>query len=105
MGGWDHGPATSVDDQSAETSARNAKIGLWLFALYCAAYSVFVYLNAFQPDVMTLRPLAGVALSVLYGLALIGLAFLLALVYGWLCRLPVASSTAARHSADKEPTR
>ena len=70
MGGWDHGPSTAVDEQSAETSARNSRYGLWLFALYCSAYALFVALNAFAPDAMTVKPWAGVPLSVLYGLGL-----------------------------------
>lgn len=97
MGGWDHGPSTAVDEQSAETSARNARYGLWLFALYCSAYALFVLLNAFAPDSMIVKPVAGVTLSVLYGLGLIVLAFVLSLVYSWLCRAnlaPTAESTA-----------
>lgn len=86
MGGWDHGPSTATDDQSAETSARNARYGLWLFALYCAAYAAFVLLNAFVPDSMTKRSLGGLTVSVLYGLGLIALAFVLSLVYAWMCR-------------------
>jgi len=103
MGGWDHGPSSSTDEQSAETSARNARFGLWLFALYCSAYAAFVLLNAFLPDSMTWRPIVGLSLSVLYGLALIALAFILALVYGWLCRANlVAIDGAATKSESKQ---
>ena len=105
MGGWHHGPSTTTDDQSAETSARNSRYGLWLFALYCAAYAVFVLLNAFMPDSMTQRPVAGITLSVLYGLGLIALAFFLALVYGWLCRANLAATdTEAAMESDRRAT-
>ena len=90
MGGWDHGPAKPADDQSAATSARNSRLGLWLFAVYFATYAVFVYLNAFRPETMTTRPLGGIPLSVLYGLSLIVIAFVLALLYAWICRSPAA---------------
>jgi uncharacterized membrane protein (DUF485 family) len=108
MGGLDHGPSQAKDEQSAETSARNARYGLWLFGLYCAAYAAFVLLNAFMPDSMTQRPVAGISLSVLYGLGLIALAFILSLVYSWLCRANLvatdtgdgASESAARRRSE-----
>ena len=99
MGGWDHRGTTTVDSQSAAWSARNARYGLALFALYCAAYALFVGLNAFVPDFMTKRPWAGISLSVLYGLGLILLAFVLALVYAWICRLPPAEAVATDGTA------
>lgn len=95
MGGWDHGPNESDDDQSAATSARNARLGLWLFAVYCSTYALFVGLIAFRPDALLWRPFAGLTLSVVYGLGLIVLAFVLAIAYAWLCRAPVDESRGA----------
>jgi uncharacterized membrane protein (DUF485 family) len=61
------------------------RYGLWLFALYAAIYGVFLLLNAFVPEAMDVT-LFGINLAVIYGLGLIVLAFVLALLYAWLCR-------------------
>jgi uncharacterized membrane protein (DUF485 family) len=89
----DHGPAAQSPPQSPETSARNARYGLVLFAVYLALYSGFVAINAFAPHVME-RTIAGVNLAIWFGFGLIAAAFVLALVYGWLCRDAAPSSSA-----------
>jgi uncharacterized membrane protein (DUF485 family) len=66
--------------------SNHSRIGLTLFAVYLVFYGGFVLLAAFAPAVMERRPLAGVNLAVWYGLALIVVAFALALVYGWVRR-------------------
>lgn len=85
MAALDHGPNIS---QAADEvgSARRARIGLVLFAVYLALYGGFVLLSAFAPDLMDRTPLFGVNVAVLYGFVLIVAAFVLALLYGWLCR-------------------
>jgi uncharacterized membrane protein (DUF485 family) len=60
--------------------SHNARIGVWLFALYTAFYGGFIAMNAFAADSMA-RLYFGVTLSVLYGFFLILLAVVLALVY------------------------
>ena len=67
-------------------ASRNARIGLILFGVYCLFYGGFVVLNAFSPGTMEQTPIAGVNLAILYGFALIIVAFVLALLYGVLCR-------------------
>lgn len=67
---------------------RNARIGLRLFLVYLAFYGGFVLLAAFKPDAMEATPAAGVNLAIWYGFALIIAAFVLAMLYGWLCREP-----------------
>lgn len=74
---------------SPATAGRNARVGLRLFLLYSLVYAVFIAINAFRPEWMDWTPWAGLNLAVLYGFGLIFGAFLLALVYGWLCRNPV----------------
>ncbi len=64
----------------------NSRIGLVLFAVYLILYGGFVFLVAFAADVMQMTPIAGVNLAILYGFGLIIAAFVLALLYGWLCR-------------------
>ena len=57
------------------------RIALWLFSLYLAVYVGFVAVSAFAPQVMARTPLAGLPLSLLYGVGLIVLAFVLAGLY------------------------
>ena len=62
------------------------RVALWLFALYLLVYVGFVALAAFAPGAMAATPVAGQPLSLLYGLALIALAFTLAALYLRLAR-------------------
>ena len=74
------------DDHHAPTIARNARAGLWLFAVYVVLYAGFMVLSAFYPERMRQSAVAGVNLAVAYGFGLIVGAFLLALVYMFLVR-------------------
>jgi uncharacterized membrane protein (DUF485 family) len=65
--------------------ARNARLGIVLFVVYVLVYAGFVALAAFAPSVMA-KEIAGVNVAIVYGLALIALALLLAIVYMLLCR-------------------
>jgi uncharacterized membrane protein (DUF485 family) len=76
---------SAASHESEATSARNSRYGLILFGLYLALYGGFVGINAFAPRVME-QTIAGVNLAIWYGFGLIAAAFLVALVYGWLCR-------------------
>jgi uncharacterized membrane protein (DUF485 family) len=75
-------PLKSLDIQMNNQS-QHSRIGLTLFAVYLAFYGGFVLLAGFAPKVMERKPFAGVNLAIWYGLALIVVAFALALVYGW----------------------
>jgi uncharacterized membrane protein (DUF485 family) len=86
MPGFDHGPNPTSAAELPEVAARNSRYGLALFAIYLLLYGVFVLANVFAPQVMESAPLWGVKLTILSGFGLIAVAFLLALVYGWLCR-------------------
>jgi uncharacterized membrane protein (DUF485 family) len=66
--------------------SRNARIGLNLFVVYLLLYGGFVGINTFAPDLMELTPFAGVNLAIWYGMALIIGAFVLALIYGMVCK-------------------
>src|SRR3954468_19027874 len=93
------GPGQSAehvhDDHHAPTIARNARVGLWLFAVYVILYAGFMVLSAFYPERMRASAVAGVNLAVAYGFALIIGAFLLALVYMFLVRARAADENAA----------
>ena len=65
----------------------NARLGLILFAVYLLAYAAFVGINAFAPAVMD-GVVGRLNVAVVYGLALIGGAVLLAVAYALLCRTP-----------------
>jgi uncharacterized membrane protein (DUF485 family) len=82
-------PAPPVDPA---TEQRNRRIGQILFVLYTVAYAGFIIANAFFPKSMEQTPVAGINLAILYGLGLILLAWVVSLIYGWLCRRPVPGS-------------
>ena len=86
MAGFDHGATHQKEVEDPAIAARNARYGMVLFLSYLSIYGGFVGLNAARPDLMELTPLWGLNLAVLYGLALIVIAMVLALVYCWLCR-------------------
>jgi len=65
---------------SGHTIARNARYGLWLFFVYVVFYAGFVAISAFKFDALRAE-IGGVNLAIAYGMGLILLAFLLALVY------------------------
>jgi uncharacterized membrane protein (DUF485 family) len=60
---------------------RIPRVALWLFSLYLLVYVGFMGVAAFAPGMMAATPMAGLPLSLLYGLLLIGLAFVLAALY------------------------
>jgi uncharacterized membrane protein (DUF485 family) len=78
--------------------SRNARVGLWLFFIYLAIYAGFVLLAAFSPATMARTPVAGVNFAIWYGFGLIAGAFVMALIYGWLCRVeqPTPSDASAQ---------
>jgi uncharacterized membrane protein (DUF485 family) len=86
MPALDHTPLPEeLPDHASER--HNARLGLILFAVYLLAYTAFVGINAFAPWVMD-GMVGRLNVAVVYGLALIGGAVLLAVVYAVLCRTP-----------------
>jgi uncharacterized membrane protein (DUF485 family) len=77
---------------------RNTRFGLVLFFIYLAFYAGFVLLAAFSPATMERTPWAGVNLAIWYGFALIAAAFMLALIYGALCRTSEPASESNQKS-------
>jgi uncharacterized membrane protein (DUF485 family) len=69
-----------------ELTAANASSGLWLFALYCLAYGVFMYLAAFSPQTLAMVTPLGPNLAIVYGFGLILGAMVVALLYMLLCQ-------------------
>ncbi len=63
---------------------RSSPLGLTLFSVYLVIYIGFVLINAAAPQLMEWTPLAGLNLAILYGFALIIIAIVLSVVYGYL---------------------
>jgi uncharacterized membrane protein (DUF485 family) len=80
-------PALPTEPHDPATERHNARLGLVLFAVYFVGYAAFVLVNAFAPKLMD-ETFGRLNAAVVGGLALIGGAVLLALVYASLCRTP-----------------
>lgn len=88
MGHFEHVPQGEDAGDTPVLAARRARYGLILFAIYFALYVGFMLLNVLDPSMMESTPIAGLNLAILYGFALIAAAFVLAMIYAWLCREP-----------------
>ena len=64
---------------------KNAALGMRLFLVYSLFYASFVFVNAFAASWSEWAPFGGLNLAVIWGFALILLAFILALAYGVMC--------------------
>ena len=71
-------------DEHPHLISRNARYGIILFVVYVVFYAGFVALAAFSFDTLKTN-IRGVNLAIVYGLGLIVLAFVLALIYMALC--------------------
>ena len=73
----------------------NMRLGLVLFAIYLVLYLGFVLINAFRAELMEATVWAGLNLAIVYGFALIVVALVLSLIYGFACRreTPVAATS------------
>ncbi len=68
-----------------EAAAYKRRLGLKMLAFYGTLYVIFIIINVVWPKAMGTMVVAGLNLAIIYGFALIIIAFLLALVYNWLC--------------------
>jgi len=80
----DHGPSADWGKDAA--AAYKSRLGIWLFLLYSLGYALFVALNLYNPLSMEITVIFGLNLATVFGLGLIVVALLLALVYNWLCQ-------------------
>lgn len=64
----------------------NTRLGLLLFVIYLAMYLGFVLINAVDAQKMETIVFAGLNLAIVYGMALIVMALVLALIYGAMCK-------------------
>jgi uncharacterized membrane protein (DUF485 family) len=64
----------------------NSRLGLLLFLVYLVFYLGFMGIAAFAYERFASRPFGGVNLAILYGVGLIVVALVLALIYMMLCK-------------------
>ena len=84
--------AQHVTPAEAAFERRKIVIGIRMTILYSLVYAGFVALSVFQPTWMGARALLGLNLAVTYGLGLILIAIVFAIVYNHLCRVPPATA-------------
>ncbi|MCJ7519425.1 MAG: hypothetical protein MUO42_07110 [Anaerolineaceae bacterium] len=80
-----HQPVQSEDKGTDFALNYRIRTGVFLFLVYALIYGIFVLINLALPNVMEAIVLFGMNLAVTYGLGLILLAFIMALVYNHLC--------------------
>jgi uncharacterized membrane protein (DUF485 family) len=88
----DHAVA-HVETETDATIAKNARNAIYLFFVYVAFYGTFMLLSALEPEVMAMRPFGGLNLALIFGMFLIVLALVLALVYMRMCKSSAAQAS------------
>jgi uncharacterized membrane protein (DUF485 family) len=78
-----HGPNVKSGPDNA--IAYKQKLGLILFLVYLAVYTLFIAINVIKPVLMGTPILFGVNLAVWYGMFLIVLALVLGMFYNYFC--------------------
>ena len=78
-----HEPAVSSDVDPA--IGYKMRVGVRMFLFYALVYGGFVIINVVNPVAMENTVFLGLNLAVVYGMGLIALAFVLALVYTRIC--------------------
>lgn len=79
-----HGPAQDSGPDPA--SKYKTRLGVRMFIVYCLIYAGFVFTNVLtEGQAMQVILVAGLNLAVVYGVGLIVLALVLALIYNFLC--------------------
>ncbi len=78
---------------------RKSGIGIRMTILYSVIYAGFVALSVFRPAWMGVRAVLGLNLAIAYGLGLIIVAIIFALVYNHLCRVPPTGAPASPPTA------
>ncbi|MBM3147167.1 MAG: DUF485 domain-containing protein [Actinobacteria bacterium] len=77
-----HEPAVQARYEDPKYSTR---LGVILFLVYVPIYIGFIVINVGWPQVMKVTVFAGLNLAIVYGMALIFFAVILAFAYTWAC--------------------
>jgi len=78
-----HGPAADWGDDKA--ADYKAKLGIYLFIVYCIVYAGFVAINTVSPKLMGVIIFSGLNLACVYGFGLIILAIVMGVIYNAMC--------------------
>jgi uncharacterized membrane protein (DUF485 family) len=79
-----HEPA-EMPKEADQASRYKTRLGLIMLAVYGAIYLAFIVINVAKPKVMGTIVVGGLNLAIVYGFALIVIAFILAIAYNWAC--------------------
>lgn len=78
-----HEPAAPAGKDYAV--AYKTRLGVWMFICYCLFYAGFVAINLLNAALMEQIVLWGLNLATVYGITLILVALILAVIYNGLC--------------------
>ncbi|MFM8573257.1 MAG: DUF485 domain-containing protein [Pirellula sp.] len=81
-----HHSANTTDYEEQHVIARRQRIGVWLLVLFTIAYAGFIGLCTFAYEWITQTKIAGIPLTVAYGVGLIFLSLIVAMLYGLMSR-------------------
>lgn len=81
-----HHSANVPDIESEAVIRRQQRIGISLLLLFSMAYGGFIGLCTFAHRWFSETEFQGIPLTVLYGVGLVLLSLLIAMLYGWLSR-------------------
>ncbi len=99
-----HEPASPSGNDPA--AAYKSRLGVQMFAFYTLFYAGFVAINLLSPEAMATIVVAGLNLATAYGMALIVLALIQALIYNRKChRKEEALALLEISSSDGDGTR
>lgn len=79
-----HEPAKPVGEDPA--GPYKSRLGIWMFLFYGLFYAGFVAINLIRPLLMEATVFMGMNLATVYGIGLIVVALIQALIYDYLCR-------------------
>ncbi len=84
-----------ADDVPIAYNSPNQRLGLILFALYFLLYGSFIVITVYDYKIMGKEVFAGINLAIVYGMALILSAIILAVLYAFLAKPDEGEATEA----------
>jgi len=85
-----------ISSDPGDSEQRKSNIGVRMTILYAIIYSGFVVLSVFMPTLMGVDALFGLNLAIAYGLALIIIAIIFAIIYNLMVRIPKPTNASHR---------
>ena len=78
--------AEDYSKESNTSEQRKSNIGVWMTLLYAIVYGGFVLVSVFTPAWLGVSVFMGLNLAIVYGLGLILIALIFAMIYNQLVR-------------------